>query len=109
MPTEVEQTTYDHIGDADTVYITHPDTGGTGKAKGRAFKRVWSKKGWVQTSREAYEEHLEDLRTQVSDFVASGDAALPPADGDAQDVINAERATPKARHAGGATSGKADV
>jgi hypothetical protein len=106
MPVEAEQTNYDHIGDAETVYITHPDTAGVGTAPGAAFKLVWAPKGWVQTTREAYEAHLEDMREQVGQFIAAGDAEMPPAEGDAQDIINAELrgdVAPK-RHAGGATS-----
>ena len=113
MPVEAEQSNYDHIGDAETVYMTHPDTAGTGTAKGLSFKKVWAKKGWTQTTKEEYEAHLEDLRGQVGQFVQSGDAALPPTDGDAQDIIMGERGdseaavrADKARHAGGATSGK---
>jgi hypothetical protein len=119
MPVEAEQTQYDHIGDADTVYITHPDTEGVGTSRGAAFKKVWAKKGWTQTTREAYEEHLERLRGEVGEFIASGDAELPPEGGDAQDVIMGERGdreaetramlADKPRHAGGATSTTKEV
>jgi len=90
MPTEVEQHTYDHIGDAETVYMTHPDTEGVAAAPGLSFKRVWAKKGWTQVSRDDYEEHLLVLREQVDGFIARGDAVMPE-DGDAQDIIMAER------------------
>lgn len=105
MPTEVEQHTYDHIGDAETVFITHPDTEGVGQCNGLSFKVLWAPKGWTQTTREAYEAHLEALREQVSAFVASSDADVAPVDGDAQDIIMTERTgEPAKRHRGGATS-----
>ena len=107
MPTEVEHTDYDHIGDAETVYITHPATEGVGTSSGKAFKEVWAPKGWTQTTREAYEAHLEVLREQVSAFVASPDAALPEGEPEAQTIINGERGAPPEgtakAHAGGAT------
>lgn len=106
MPTEVEQNTYDHIGDADTVYMTHPDTTGTAKASGKSFRELWAPKGWTQVSRQDYEDHLESLREQVAGFVSSPDAALPEGELEAQTIINTERGAPaegSARHAGGAT------
>ena len=87
---EAESTKFDHIGDAETVYMTHEVTDGVASSTGLAFKRVWAPKGWTQVTREDYEAHLEVLREQVGAFVASGDAAVAPADGDAQDVLNRE-------------------
>lgn len=87
---EADQSTFDRIGDAETVYMTHPDTAGVASSSGKAFKELWAPKGWTQTTKAAYEAHLEVLREQVSEFMASGDAEVPPEGGDAQNILNAE-------------------
>lgn len=96
---------YDHIGDAETVYMSHPDTDGVGSALGLAFKTVWAPKGWYQVSREAFDEWAAQATEQHSQFIAAGDARMPD-DGDAQDIITGEVEAPRARkaHAGGAVS-----
>ena len=82
----------DHIGDAETVYMTHECTEGVGSSLGKAFKEVWAPKGWTQTTREAYEAHAAKLATEQEAFLASPDAIMvPDGEGQAQDIINGER------------------
>lgn len=100
---EADQSKFDHIGDAETVYMSHPDTEGVGSSLGFAFKNLWAPKGWYQVSREEFDAWAASATDQHSQFVASGDAAMPPADGDAQDIIMSERGGKAKAHAGGAT------
>lgn len=102
---EADQSKTDHIGDAETVYMSHPDTEGVGTSLGLAFKEVWAPKGWYQVSRSEFDEWAARATEQHSAFVAAGDARMPD-DGDAQDLIMAgdvqPPAAPAKAHAGGA-------
>lgn len=102
---EADQKTFDHIGDAETVYMSHPDTEGVGSALGMAFKTHWAPKGWYQVSRAEFEAWAAQATEQHSAFIAAGDARMPE-DGDAQDIMTDSGVKPPPApakpHAGGA-------
>lgn len=88
---------YPHIRDTDTVFIQSTLTGAVGSCLGKAFKEIWSKRDHVQIDRAAFDAGMEILQAQQNELAANREA---PLDGDAQDIINAERGITSPRPAG---------
>jgi hypothetical protein len=80
---------YSHIRDTDTVFMRNPNSPAVGSALGKAFKEVYAPQGYTQVSQQDWDAHMAVLNDERADFEVSG--RLAPVDGDAQDVINAER------------------
>lgn len=86
MPDEDQ---YPNIRDTDTVFMRNPDSGAVGSALGLAFKKVYVPQGYTQVTQADWDAHMAVLNEERADFEVSG--RLAPVDGNAQDVINAER------------------
>ena len=95
MPTK--NTLDDKVHDATVVYITDPVTPeAVGKCTAAQYRTLYGLKGYDITELEDYEAHQTRLELERAGFAASG----PPDDGDAIEIINAEKAAAAAEKKG---------